>query len=101
LTEGINKERGDENEGEKGTADTILPYGSGGIFPAVQHRGRHLGMLQAGKGVDSAAIVDSALRVFGTELGICGFMTIFKRWMEQQDRRTAERQKRREAAKNE
>ena len=59
------------------------------------------GMLQAGKGVDSAAIVDSALRVFGTELGICGFMTIFKRWMEQQDRRTAERQKRREAAKNE
>ena len=59
------------------------------------------GMLQAGNGVDSAAIVDSALRVFGTELGICGFMTIFKRWMEQQDRRTAERQKRREAAKNE
>ena len=37
------------------------------------------GMVQAGDGTDSAAIVDSALRVFGTELGICGFMTIFKR----------------------
>lgn len=54
------------------------------------------GMLQAGKGVDSAAIVDSALRVFGTELGICGFMTIFRRWQEQQDRRAEERRRRRE-----
>ena len=54
------------------------------------------GMLQAEKGIDSAAIVDSALRVFGTELGICGIMTIFRRWMEQQDRRAEERQKRRE-----
>ena len=54
------------------------------------------GMIQAGSGTDSAAIVDSALRVFGTELGICGFMTIFKRWMEQQDKRAEERRKRRE-----
>jgi len=54
------------------------------------------GMIQAGDGVDSAAIVDSALRVFGTELGICGFMTIFKRWNEAQDRRAEERRKRRE-----
>ena len=54
------------------------------------------GMLQAGDGVDSAAIVDSALRVFGTELGICGIMTIFKRWTEQQDRRTEERKRERE-----
>ena len=54
------------------------------------------GMIQAGDGVDSAAIVDSALRVFGTELGICGFMTIFKRWVEQQDKRAEERKKRRE-----
>lgn len=54
------------------------------------------GMIQAGDGVDSAAIVDSALRVFGTELGICGFMTIFKRWMERQDKRAEERRKRRE-----
>ncbi len=54
------------------------------------------GMLQAENGVDSASIVDSALRVFGTELGICGIMTIMKRWTEQQDRRTEERRKRRE-----
>lgn len=54
------------------------------------------GMLQADKGVDSAAIVDSALRIFGTELGICGIMTIFKRWQNAQDRRTEERRKRRE-----
>ena len=57
------------------------------------------GMLQAGDGVDSAAIVDSALRVFGTELGICGIMTIFKRWADQQDRRAEERRKRREEEK--
>ena len=59
------------------------------------------GMLQAGEGIDSAAIVDSALRVFGTELGICGIMTIFKRWSEAQDRRTEERRKRREGESNE
>ena len=58
------------------------------------------GMLQAGDGVDSAAIVDSALRVFGTELGICGIMTIFKRWAEQQEKRTEERRKRREGETN-
>ena len=54
------------------------------------------GMLQAKDGVDSSAIVDSALRVCGTELGICGIMTIFKRWTEQQDRRAEERRMRRE-----
>lgn len=54
------------------------------------------GMLQAESGVDSASIVDSALRVFGTELGICGIMTIMKRWTEQQDRKMEERRKRRE-----
>lgn len=59
------------------------------------------GMLQAKDGVDSAAIVDSALRVFGTELGICGVMTIFKRWMDAQDRKTEERRKRRGGNKNE
>ena len=57
------------------------------------------GMLQAGHGTDSAAIVDSALRVFGTELGICGIMTMFRRWNEAQDRRAEERRKRREEAK--
>ena len=59
------------------------------------------GMLQAGDGVDSAAIVDSALRVFGTELGICGVMTVFKRWAEQQDRRTEERRRKREEGAHE
>lgn len=54
------------------------------------------GMLQAKDGVDSSSIVDSALRVFGTELGICGIMTIFKRWTEAQDRRMEERRMRRE-----
>ena len=53
------------------------------------------GMLQAGNGTDSAAIVDSALRVFGTELGICGIMKIFQRWTDAQDRRMEERRKRR------
>lgn len=44
------------------------------------------GMLQAADGINSAAIVDSALRVFGTELGICGVMTMFKRWTERQEK---------------
>lgn len=54
------------------------------------------GMLLAAMGLDSAAVVDSALRVFGTELGICGLMTIFTRWTEAQDRRAEARRKRRE-----
>lgn len=58
------------------------------------------GMLQAKDGIDSSAIVDSALRVFGTELGICGVMTIFKRWTDAQDRRTEERRKAREERMN-
>ena len=58
------------------------------------------GMLQAKDGVDSSSIVDSALRVFGTELGICGIMTIFKRWTEAQDRRTEDRRKAREERMN-
>ncbi|MBR4934493.1 MAG: hypothetical protein IKZ01_01335 [Anaerotignum sp.] len=53
------------------------------------------GLWQSTKGVDCSAIVDSALRVFGTELGICGIMTIFKRWTDAQDRRTEERRRRR------
>lgn len=54
------------------------------------------GMLQASNGIDSSAIVDSALQIFGTELGICGVMTIFQRWTAEQDRRAEERQRRRE-----
>lgn len=49
------------------------------------------GMVQAQHGVDSSAIVDSALRIFGTELGICGVMTIFKRWSDTQDKRLEQR----------
>lgn len=54
------------------------------------------GLWQSTKSVDCSAIVDSALRVFGTELGICGIMTIFKRWTDAQDRRMEERRMRRE-----
>ncbi len=53
------------------------------------------GMVQAEHGVDSSAIVDSALRIFGTELGICGVMTIFKRWSDAQDKRLEHRRNRR------
>ena len=51
------------------------------------------GMVQAQCGVDSSSIVDSALRVFGTELGICGLLTVYKRWVELQDRRVEERRR--------
>ena len=53
------------------------------------------GMVQAENGVDSSAIVDSALRIFGTELGICGVMTIFKRWSDAQDKRQEQGRNRR------
>ena len=36
---------------------------------------------------DVSSILPSALTVFGTELGICGAMTIFKRWCETQDQK--------------
>lgn len=45
------------------------------------------GMILGAFGRDVSAVVDSALRVFGTELGICGIMTIFQRWIAAQDRR--------------
>lgn len=54
------------------------------------------GMVLGFLGVDVSSIVDSALRVFGTELGICGIMTIFQRWTAAQDRRAEERRQRRE-----
>ena len=54
------------------------------------------GFVLAYLGRDASAIVDSALRVFGTELGICGVMTIFNRWTAAQDRREEERRKKRE-----
>ena len=54
------------------------------------------GFVLAYLGRDASAIVDSALRVFGTELGICGVMTIFNRWTSAQDRREEERRRKRE-----
>ena len=54
------------------------------------------GMMLGAWGRDVSAVVDSALRIFGTELGICGIMTIFQRWIAAQDRRQKERKKQRE-----
>lgn len=59
------------------------------------------GFVLAYRGQDCAAIVDSALRVFGTELGICGIMTIFKRWTEAQERQIEQRRQAREKRREE
>ena len=59
------------------------------------------GFVLAYLGRDASAIVDSALRVFGTELGICGVMTIFNRWTAAQDRREEERRRKREERRRE
>ena len=59
------------------------------------------GFVLASLGQDASAIVDSALRVFGTELGICGVMTMFNRWTAAQDRREEERRKKREERRRE
>jgi len=53
------------------------------------------GMVLAFFGVDVSAIVGNALTVFGTELGICGVMTIFNRWADRQDKHAEKRQERR------
>ena len=53
------------------------------------------GMVLAFFGVDVSAIVGNALTVFGTELGICGVMTIFNRWADRQDKQAEKRQERR------
>lgn len=62
------------------------------------------GMVLAFFGVDVSVIVGNALTVFGTELGICGVMTIFNRWADRQDKLAEKRQEirmRREEIKNE
>lgn len=62
------------------------------------------GMVLAFLGVDVSTIVGNALTVFGTELGICGVMTIFNRWADRQDKQAEKRQERRlrrEEMKNE
>lgn len=53
------------------------------------------GMVLAFFGVDVSAIAGNALTVFGTELGICGVMTIFNRWADRQDKQAEKRQERR------
>ncbi|MEA5056113.1 MAG: hypothetical protein VB047_00935 [Anaerotignum propionicum] len=53
------------------------------------------GMVLAFFGVDVSTIVGNALTVFGTELGICGVMTIFNRWADRQDKQAEKRQERR------
>ncbi|KAF5060317.1 hypothetical protein DSECCO2_326780 [anaerobic digester metagenome] len=61
-------------------------------------------MVLAFFGVDVSAIVGNALTVFGTELGICGVMTIFNRWADRQDKQAEKRQEsrlRREESENE
>lgn len=59
------------------------------------------GMVLAYIGVDVSTIVGSALTVFGTELGICGVMTIFNRWADRQDRMIQRRQEKREKREHE
>ncbi len=62
------------------------------------------GMILACFGVDVSTIVGNALTVFGTELGICGVMTIFNRWAERRDKQAEKRQEmrmKREEMKNE
>ena len=53
------------------------------------------GMLLACFGIDVSIIVGNALSVFGTELGICGVMTIFNRWAGKQDKLVERRSKKR------
>ncbi len=62
------------------------------------------GMVLAFFGVDVSSIVGNALTVFGTELGICGVMTMFNRWADRQDKQAEKRQEsrmRREESENE
>ncbi len=62
------------------------------------------GMVLAFFGVDVSSIVGNALTVFGTELGICGVMTMFNRWADRQDKQAEKRQEsrmRREELENE
>lgn len=47
---------------------------------------------------DVSAIVGSTHRVFGTELGICGVMTLYQRWEKKQDAKDEKRRRKKEAA---
>ncbi|MBR5816056.1 MAG: hypothetical protein IKY38_01380, partial [Anaerotignum sp.] len=50
---------------------------------------------------DPNALVDYGLRVFGTELGICGFITICKRILDAKDRQIEESRRRAEERRKE
>lgn len=52
-------------------------------------------------GIDVSSILSSVLTLFGTELGVCGIMTIFNRHNEAKDRRVEEYRKLREERKKE
>ena len=54
------------------------------------------GYIFAAKGIDTSSLQDTALRTFGTELGICGILKLHDKFTEAQDRRREERRKRRE-----
>ena len=43
-------------------------------------------------GIDTSAIVSSALTVFGTELGICGIMKIFDKHLEKEKVKVGEKE---------
>jgi heme O synthase-like polyprenyltransferase len=53
------------------------------------------GIVLAYFGVDVSVIVGNALTVFGTELGICGVMTMFNRWVDRQDKQIQKREEKR------
>ena len=53
-----------------------------------------VGMVLGAFDHDVSSIVDSTHRVFGTELGICGLLKSYERWVAAQDRRAEERRQR-------
>ncbi len=57
------------------------------------------GMVLAWFGKDTSAIVASALTLFGTELGVCGLMTIFDRRNARLDKESEKREEKRRKEK--
>lgn len=56
------------------------------------------GMILGAFDHDVSAIVGSTHRVFGTELGICGVMTLYQRWEKKQDIKDERRRRKKEEA---
>ena len=48
------------------------------------------GLVLGGYDHDVAAIIDSTHRVFGTELGVCGFIKIFQCWIDKRSGKSEE-----------